>query len=634
MAGRTANCPNCGGGVSFRAGTSLLTVCPYCSSTVARVGGDITHLEITGRVAPLAEVGSPLALGMRGSLRNRRFVLLGRAQYDFGAGPWNEWYAAFEDGRWGWIAEAQGSVIATFEAARPEEPTFDTAQVGQHVWLSDHRFTIVERREAKMVSAEGELPFPVHPDASFRYCDLRGPGRSFATLDYGDGSSIQHLYFGEALRYSDLFDVSALGAAEPAGAPATAAVGLNCPSCGAGVELQVPDRAMRVTCGRCEALLDCEKGSELFLLQSAKAPSTAPRLPLGSRGDLFGDDYLVLGHLVRSVTVDGVRYPWEEYLLHSRTVGYRWLVEANGHWTFVEPISAGDVIESARTARYAEQSHRHFTSGIATVEALRGEFYWKVSVGETVTTADYVRPPHVISKERSQDEVNWSRGTYIPAQQIADVFGVEARWPRARGVAPSQPNPHREPLRRVSRAAFMLTGALVVLAAGLALWQRGYTVVDARFRVDPSAKKPVATEPFELKRQGNLAIRASAPVDNSWLYLDGQLVHLATNEITRFGIEVSFYRGVTGGERWSEGGRDRTVYLGSILPGRYTIRLQPQGPKTRSKPMNVRIVAKSRVFLMSHALIAFGLLWLLPLLKGATYMGFEKRRWSESDHAE
>jgi len=62
--------------------------------------------------------------------------------------------------------------------------------------------------------------------------------------------------------------------------------------------------------------------------------------------------------------------------------------------------------------------------------------------------------------------------------------------------------------------------------------------------------------------------------------------------------------------------------------------LQPQGPKTRSKPMNVRIVAKSRVFLMSHALIAFGLLWLLPLLKGATYMGFEKRRWSESDHAE
>lgn len=632
MAGRVASCPNCGGGVEFRAGTSLLSVCPYCSSTVARVGGDITHLEVTGRVAPLAEIGSPLRVGTRGSFRRRGFVLLGRAQYDFGAGPWNEWYASFDDGRWGWVAEAEGRIVVSFEAPTDDLPLFSAAEVGSHLWLNEHRFTVVERREAELVSAEGELPFPVRPDAPVRYADLEGPGRTFATIDYGDGEQPHHLFLGETLDYREVFDASDLRAPQPA--PAAAAVGLNCPNCGAGVELQVPDRALRVTCGRCDSLLDCSKGTELFLMQSARPPPSPAKVALGSTGELQGQRYVVLGHLIRSVTVEGVRYAWEEYLLHSPSVGYRWLVDANGHWTFVEPLNAGEVVEMAKAVRLGRESYRHFTSGAARVDALRGEFYWKVQVGETVTTADYVRPPHVISKERSLDEINWSRGTYVAPETVRGAFRVRGRWPEPRGVAPAQPNQHRESFKRMLRAAGILTGALVVLALGIALFQGGGKVVDASFSVNPSQKPVVTTEPFELTGAGNLQIRATAPVDNSWIYLGGQLVHLATDEVTHFGVEVSFYHGVSGGERWSEGGRSRTVYLGSVLPGRYLLRLRPEGPPNADRTMDVRVEATSRVFLASHAVVVLVLLWLLPLLKGAMYLGFEKRRWAESDHAE
>src|SRR5688572_17405935 len=104
---RVANCPNCGGQVEFKAGSSLLTVCPYCSSAVARIGGDVGELEILGQVAPLAELGSPLALGMPGKHRGKGFILVGLVQLDHGTGPWNEWYAAFDDGSFAWIAEAQ-----------------------------------------------------------------------------------------------------------------------------------------------------------------------------------------------------------------------------------------------------------------------------------------------------------------------------------------------------------------------------------------------------------------------------------------------------------------------------------------------------------------------------------------------
>jgi hypothetical protein len=58
MTSRTANCPSCGAQVEFKAGSSLVTVCPYCSSAVGRVGGDVGELEILGKVAPLATGGS------------------------------------------------------------------------------------------------------------------------------------------------------------------------------------------------------------------------------------------------------------------------------------------------------------------------------------------------------------------------------------------------------------------------------------------------------------------------------------------------------------------------------------------------------------------------------------------------
>ena len=52
-----ANCPACGGPVTFTVGTSLVTICPYCHSAVGR--GD-RGLESLGKVADLVTTESPL----------------------------------------------------------------------------------------------------------------------------------------------------------------------------------------------------------------------------------------------------------------------------------------------------------------------------------------------------------------------------------------------------------------------------------------------------------------------------------------------------------------------------------------------------------------------------------------------
>ena len=311
---------------------------------MARVGDDVTELEILGQVAPLADLGSPLSLGTSGRYEKRGFTLVGRLQLDYGLGPWNEWYAAFDDGQWGWVAEAQGRVYVTFPTAAAGLPGYADARVASQFTVGDHLLTVTERRRAKFLAAEGELPFAARPGDNVYYCDVEGPDGIFGTLDYASSSSTHPdaLFLGRQVDYEALFDRSVLKDRAPG--QAGGSVALNCPHCGAGVELRAPDEAQRVTCSACDSLLDCSRGQELFLLTASRRGGPEPMIALGAQGELHGRTWTLFGHLTRSVTFEGIRYQWEEYLLRDeRRGGYRWLLYNDGHWTWIDPVHAGDV---------------------------------------------------------------------------------------------------------------------------------------------------------------------------------------------------------------------------------------------------------------------------------------------------
>src|SRR5580704_15641858 len=128
------NCPGCGAQVVFKIPGSVVTVCEYCKSVVAR--GD-RAIEDLGKVADLADTQSPLQLGLKGAYQGAWFELTGRAQLGHEAGSmWDEWYAAFSDGRWGWLAEAQGRFYMTFQQSLPPEitiPAVEDLGLGQAV---------------------------------------------------------------------------------------------------------------------------------------------------------------------------------------------------------------------------------------------------------------------------------------------------------------------------------------------------------------------------------------------------------------------------------------------------------------------------------------------------------------------
>ena len=58
--------------------------------------------------------------------------------------------------------------------------------------------------------------------------------------------------------------------------------------------------------------------------------------------------------MIRSVTIEGIKYFWHEYLLYNPMIGFRWLVHSDNQWNFVEPVNPADVEQAGYIGAGAE----------------------------------------------------------------------------------------------------------------------------------------------------------------------------------------------------------------------------------------------------------------------------------------
>jgi len=651
VSSRAANCPSCGGEVLFRAGSSVVTVCPQCRSAVSRKG---VRLESLGTVAELVPTSSPFHVGTTGRPKGqglKPFRIVGRLQLSTGEGTWDEWHVAFEDGRYGWLAEAQGTFWVTRPLpppTNPPAPEFTQIAPGQRLSFGAYgQFTVTDHRQALYASAEGELPFAAVPGSVFMYADLSGADGSVATLDYGDDPGVDTFFVGRRVELDELGVEGLAGWSERK--VAARASSLNCPACGAGLQLKDPANTVRVACTYCGSVLaapaegaSAEKFEVLARLQ--KVPFR-PLLPLGGEGTLRGRSYAILGAMVKACTVDGVHYYWREYLLkETKSEAYHWLVESNGHWSLVEPVAAGEVSTAPRLAVWRGTRYRHFQATTARVEAVLGEFYWEVKKGESTDVSDYVAPPRILSEEKYANEVTWSEGTYVPKEEVEAAFAPKAPLPAPEGVGSNQPWPHAGSARAFLRTVGLFAGIAVFLfvffnikADRKVVYQKRHDLAtlagDPTLAADAlSESLTVVTEPFEVPHAGNVEARIDAPTDNSWVYVGAVLLEEATGQAYGFGLQSDYYHGVDGGERWSEGSRSRTVYVGRVPAGRYVLRLEPELEPGKAPPYyDIRL--RSGVPRLAHLMLVLFLLLLGPVALGISKARFEGRRWSESDYA-
>ena len=680
-----ANCPACGAQVIFKTGSSVVLVCEYCHSVVARTDRGVEDL---GKVADVAESGSPLEVGLAGVYFGVAFQLTGRAQVRHAAGGfWDEWYASFADGRWGWLAEAQGRFFMTFQIEVPSPnalPTFEQLQLGQPVWAipAQQPPVVAEKGTAQLLAAEGEIPYLLTPGETYAYADLSGADGVFGTLDYGGHPPL--VFVGRETTLAEM-GLAHARRGEEREARKVSATQLSCPRCGGPLELRAPDRTERVGCPNCGSLLDASQG-RLSYLKTLEKKGWGASIPIGGTAEFEERTFTVIGYMVRSVEFDGVRYFWQEYLLYEPALGFRWLVESDGHWSYVRAVPPGEVFESDKYANHGGKNFKVFQDAVARVEYVEGEFYWRVEAGEQARAVDYVAAPLMLSKEvpiaagrqRGQlaaEEINWSLGTYTPLKEIERKFNVDLAKPRT--VAPNQPWGHR---KIYAYWALLMLAALgvgffhFVLSPRRVVFDQTYTLQanpgatpvpvptpaprrgasaaeiqeEVRQRIAQAQSAALAaaqaggagggektqvifTDPLEISGGSNLRVTGRANVDNNWLYVAGDLIDEQTGLVQQFDLPMERYHGVDGGESWSEGSAEQTDYLPALPAGRYTMRLEAQWENwSQSTPPQVRVLVEQGVPRLLNLLLVLIALSVIPLIALFRHFSFERRRWADS----
>ncbi len=404
--------------MTFEVGASMAQICKFCRHVVVRTDRDFRNM---GRVADLTNTPCPIAVDDQGTLDGRAMRVAGRVQLDHGAGPWDEWYVAFQDGTWGWLAYAQGNWYSTQEVQLPHAlPGWRQLSPEMDLPLGSYGFfRVAEVKRGTMVSGEGELPFVVEPGAERYYADLQGPNGAFATIDYGTGAGHPKLFVGWQRPESAL-------QVRPMGERAHAAVATDaivCPNCGGNIPALTPGRAERLACPYCNAVSDI--GSRKVLEQQTAARAR-PDIPLGTKGTLFNGSWIVCGYVERSASIEDEWFSWQEYLLFQEGLGFRWLVKDEGSWLFIEPVNIAeiDLTGLPRSATYRGTTFSRRNQNEAQVDYVLGEFYWKVAIGETVDAMDFISGGTVLSRERAGDEVAWSLGTPVAWSTLAQGFGL------------------------------------------------------------------------------------------------------------------------------------------------------------------------------------------------------------------
>jgi Zn finger protein HypA/HybF involved in hydrogenase expression len=629
-----ANCPSCAAPVEFKAGSTIVLVCPFCRSAVARTDRGLKDL---GKVAEIVESQSPLRLGLKGEFKGERFELTGRAQlrHELG-GSWDEWYATFSNGWVGWLAEAQGNFYLTFYQPLPpgaSVPAFEQLSVGQNVpeVPSPAPLMVVEKGVATSVAADGEIPYKLTPNERSEYADLSGRDNAFGTIDYSIDPP--WVFVGQQVSLADIGLADARAAEREARRVSTAAMG--CPNCGGPLELNAPDRAERVTCPNCDSLLDVNQGNLTYL--KALTPTGADTsfvLPIGAEGTLKGGvKFKIIGAVVRSVTIEGETYYWHEYLLYDPSVGFRWLVHSDNHWNFVEPVNPTEVAVNenvlARSATYDGTKFKIFQDAAAVVQYVKGEFYWRVEQGETVRAVDYVAAPLMLSHESSKNEVNWSVGVYLTNDEVERAFGVSS-LPKPWSVAPNQP----------FTGSFYYTWGLLplLLLVVVAVFMIPFagltnTVLSQQLELSPMANATAAqtafSRQFEIEANRNIRISASAPVSNSFAELDVDLVNDRSQELESVSIPIEYYFGTDSDGSWTEGSKEQDATLSSLPAGMYTLRVEGTWQDWQ-KPMPVTLKVEQNVNRGVNFLCAFLVLLVVPVLGLFRKITFESRRWKDS----
>ena len=448
--GYRAACPNCGAPVDFRSPASAFAVCSFCKSTIVRDGDALSKI---GESAELFDDHSPLQLGASGKYQGAAFTLVGRLQYRYAQGTWNEWHALFDNGKSGWLSEDNGRYVIAFDTPLAgAAPAATSLKAGAQVTIAGQGWTVGSVSAAKLIAAQGELPHTPNLTRGFVISDLRNARGEVGTLDYGEPGQ-PRWSIGRSVAISELAMTGLAQESEKT----LKARGLECPNCGTALEIKL-STTQSIVCHQCASVVDVSKGVGGDLAHYAQATGAEPLIPLGSSGELSLTrgkvlPWQVVGYVERcEVDQDpgDEQSVWREYLLYHRTEGFVFIVDAQDGWSWTAPIT-GVPDKAGDGVKYEGAVYRKLYDYTGMVTYVLGEFYWQVTRNQRTLNTDYQGTGAAASRRLNREatgsgdssEVVWSGGDTLSADQVMKAFKLAPEKTAAiqRDAAPTALNP-------------------------------------------------------------------------------------------------------------------------------------------------------------------------------------------------
>lgn len=411
----------------------------------------------------------------------------------------------------------------------------------------------------------------------------------------------------------------------------------KCTSCGAPISLRALDQALSVACVSCGSVLDATNEQYKILCQYKKIPKFDPCLELGSMGTLMGTKWMIVGYMIRSDETNV--YFWDEYLLYNPQKGFRWLVEYQGHWSFVVTVKGKPEINFSGGASYYNRNYKLFLKGQARVHYVVGEFYWKIEKAEISDVSDYICPPEMLSLEKSQGDVVWSLGQYVEREKIEAAFAPKKVLPVQVGVAPHQPSPHAATESTIFQYFCCFITFLLAFNILMIIWSANKVVYNS---LHTATTEAITTESFEIPGKiDNVEFYLESAVSNSWMSVEIDLINESTGQAYELENGVEYYSGSDYDGFWSEGSQKNSEIISSIPGGRYHLVLKPQyssgsgyglwGSSLNVNKPDYRLIVRRGVAIWSNFWWITGTLSVLLLFVVLARWQFEVSRWSTSD---
>lgn len=401
----------------------------------------------------------------------------------------------------------------------------------------------------------------------------------------------------------------------------------SCPACGGIVEIRAVGHSISAACAHCSTLIDTANDNFKIIKQEHQS-SRDSDIPIGSMGVFDAVKWEVIGY-VEKKDKSQMSY-WEEYLLFNPYFGFRFLIQADGHWSIASIIKRYlPLAGSASEVELDGEKFSVFCRGQSTVEYVKGEFYWRVRKGDEEKYADYIAPPKLLSVEKNKQEVTLSLAEYMQPEVVEKAFGVEL--PKRSGVAANQPPPFFGEFSAILKIA-----GISILAAFLIQWNMGGGTVVNTSRIhiaQRDTEKTFSTPVFNLPKRSNLFITSVVPVSNNWMELDLSLVNEGSNETYEAKQVIEYYYGQDGGDSWSEGGQVAESSFSAVPVGNYRLVIDPSLGQLDAAGIDLSLEIRHNVTVWGNFWIIFLCMLVFPVYALLYRLYFENKRWGSSDYA-